>query len=66
MWAIRHPSASRRSTIVSADRLSTGPPLNWPVVRPSLAIQALSGLARAERRDLTLGTAAEKAASAAR
>lgn len=65
MWAIRHPSAPRRSTIVSADRLSTGP-LNWSVVRRSLATQALSALACAERRDLTLGRAAEKAASADR
>jgi hypothetical protein len=42
MWAIFHPAAVRRRTMVSTVRRLTGLPLYVPVVLPSVAIQAIA------------------------
>ena len=56
----------RRRTTVSAVIRSRALPLYFPVVRPSLAIQASTPSELPARRVTSEGTACEKAASAAR
>ena len=60
---MRQPSACRLRTIVSVVSRSTARPLNWPVVRPSLVIHAMSPSAQPDLRATVASEAAAKAAS---
>ena len=63
MWWMRQPSACRFRTMVSVVSRSTARPLNRPVVRPSLVIQAMSPSAYPDLRATAASDAAAKAAS---
>lgn len=60
---MRQPSACRFNTIVSVVSRSTARPLNWPVVRPSLVIQATSPSVHPDLRVTVASDAAANAAS---